>query len=154
MSTPPATWSRACPAFPASAATSMPRSCALAMTSGGGGPSAFAMRRAGWASATSTCLRANRVQPAHDAVAGLRAVRQRWHAEFAQGAVDEVPVCLGDHRVEVPDGPFGGHPGRHDHVDAVRPPAGIRVHPVQDGVQLGRVVEPHAAEHAPGRRPG
>ena len=29
-----------------------------AMTSGGGGPSAFAISRAGWASATSTCLRA------------------------------------------------------------------------------------------------
>ena len=58
MSTPLATCARACSAFPASAATSMPRSCALAMTSGGGGPSAFAISRAGWASATSTCLRA------------------------------------------------------------------------------------------------
>src|SRR6266581_5215944 len=58
MSTPDATWRRACSAFPASAATSMPRSCAPAMTSGGGGPSAFAISRAGWPSATSTCLRA------------------------------------------------------------------------------------------------
>ena len=58
MSTPLATCLRACSAFPASAATSMPRSCALAMTSGGGGPSAFAISRAGWPSATSTCLRA------------------------------------------------------------------------------------------------
>src|SRR5207245_278413 len=47
MSTPLATCLRACSAFPASAATSMPRSWALAITSGGGGPSAFALLRAG-----------------------------------------------------------------------------------------------------------
>src|SRR5580704_6283334 len=58
MSTPLATCLSACCAFPASAATSMPRSWALAMTSGGGGPSAFAISRAGWVSATSTCWRA------------------------------------------------------------------------------------------------
>ena len=58
MSTPLATCLSACSAFPASAATSMPRSWAFAMTSGGGGPSAFAISRARWASATSTCLRA------------------------------------------------------------------------------------------------
>src|SRR5216683_6347199 len=58
MSTPLLTPLVACSALPASAATSMPRSCALVITSGGGGPSAFAISRAGWASATSTCWRA------------------------------------------------------------------------------------------------
>src|SRR4051812_41086534 len=58
MSTPPATWARACSALPARAATSMPASWARAMTSAGGGPSALAMSRAGCPSATSTCERA------------------------------------------------------------------------------------------------
>src|SRR5215472_3819610 len=49
----------------------MPRSWARAMTSGGGGPSAFAIRRAGWASATSTCCRATECsQPSTPSPAG------------------------------------------------------------------------------------
>src|SRR5436305_1442088 len=58
MSTPLATWLVAWAAFPASAATSMPRWCAASITSAGGEPSALAISRAGWPRATSTCWRA------------------------------------------------------------------------------------------------
>jgi hypothetical protein len=116
----------------------MPRSCALEMTSGGGGPSALAISRAGWVSATSTCWR----------VGGLRVFGQRRHPELEQRVLDERLVLFGDELVQVLGRAFGGHPGRHDHVDAVGTAAGVGVHPVQDGVQFGRVVEPDGAEHA------
>jgi hypothetical protein len=58
--------------LPASAATSMPRSCAAWMTSAGGWPSALAISRAGWASATSTCWRATECsQPSTPSLARL-----------------------------------------------------------------------------------
>src|SRR6476661_1394165 len=133
MSTPLATCLRACFAFPASAATSMPRSCALAMTSGGGGPSAFAISPAGRPSATSTCL---------------RAVGPRRYPEPEQRLLDEVLVGLRDQLGEVLLPALGRDQGRHDYVDAVRAPVGVLVHPVQARVQFGRVVEPDAAQHA------
>jgi hypothetical protein len=93
----------------------MPRSCALAMTSGGGGPSALAIRRR--------------------------------HPELEQRLLDELLVLLRNELGQVAGGAFGRDAGGHDHVDAVRAPAGVGVHPVQGGVQLGRVVEPDGAEH-------
>ena len=71
------------------------------MTSGGGGPSAFAISRAGCSSATSTCLRRDRVQPAEHAVGGLRAVRQRRYPEPEQRLLDEVLMGLRDQLAEV-----------------------------------------------------
>ena len=92
-------------------------------------------------------LAGDRVQPAEHAVGGLRAVRQRRHPEPEQRLLDEVLVGLRDQLGEVLLPALGRDPGRHDHVDAVRAAVGVPVHPVQDRVQLGRVVEPDAAEH-------
>jgi hypothetical protein len=92
-------------------------------------------------------LAGDRVQPAEHAVGGVRAVRQRRDPEPEQGLLDEVLVRLRDQLAEVPLPALGRDLGRHDHVDAVRAAAGVPVHPVQDAVQLGRVVEPDAAQH-------
>ena len=92
-------------------------------------------------------LARDRVQPAQHAVGGLRAVRQRRHPEPEQRLLDEVLVGLRDQLAEVLLPALGRDPGRHDHVDAVRAAVGVPVHPVQDRVQLGRVVEPDAAQH-------
>ena len=89
-----------------------------------------------------------RVQPAEHAVGGLGVVRQRRHAELDQGLVDEVPVAGRDQLVEVDGRTLGRDPGGHDHVDPVGPAVGADVHPVQDLVELGGVVEAHAAKHA------
>src|SRR5687767_7388698 len=58
MSTPFSTCRRACSALPASAATGTPAACTCSMTSAGGEPRAFAIRRIGCSSATSTWDRA------------------------------------------------------------------------------------------------
>ncbi len=93
-------------------------------------------------------LARDRVQPADHPLAAGRAVRQRRHPEVAQRPLDEVPVRGRDQLFQVTDGALGGHPGGHDHVHPVGPPVGVRVHPVEHRVELGRVVEPDAAEHA------
>jgi hypothetical protein len=93
-------------------------------------------------------LARDRVQPAEHAVGGLGAVRQRRDAEPEQGLLDEVLMGGRDQLAEVGLPALGRDPGGHDHVDAVRAAVGVPVHPVQDGVQFGRVVEADAAQHA------
>ena len=93
-------------------------------------------------------LARDRVQPAEHAVGARRVVGQRRHAEREQRPLDEVPVRLRDHRSQVHGRPFRGHRAGMTTSHAVRPPVGVRVHPVQGRVQLGRVVVPDAAEHA------
>ena len=92
-------------------------------------------------------LARDRVQPAEHAVGSLRVVGQRRHPELEQRLLDEGPVLVRDELGQVLGRALGRDPGGHDDVDAVRAPAGVGVHPVQGGVQLGRVVEPDRAEH-------
>ena len=98
-------------------------------------------------------LAGHRVQPAEHAVAGRAVLGQRRHAQPGQRLLDEVPVPRRDQLAQVGRGSLGGLAGGHHDVDAVGPPGRVRVHPVQRGVQVGRVVEPDAAEHAQPARP-
>ena len=82
------------------------------MTSGGGGPSALAISRAGWASATSTCWRATECSQPSTPSPARRAVGQRRHAELEQRLLDEVPVAGRDQRAQVGRGALGGHAWR------------------------------------------
>ena len=91
----------------------------------------------------------HRVQPAQHTLRSRVAVgRKRWHAELAQRLGDELLVALGDVLAEVGLRALRRHLCGHDDVDAVWLAVGVLVHPVQDAVELVRIVEPHAAEHA------
>ena len=67
--------------------------------------------------------------------------------------LDEVLVPGRDHGAQVDGRALGGHLGGHHDVDAVRPAAGVLVHPVQGLVKLRRVVEADTAEHSQATRP-
>ena len=101
MSTPLSTWRCACLALPASAATGTPAPCTWSMTSFGGEPSALAINLIGCLSATSTCDRGHRMQPAEHARGALLVVGQRRHPEVGERLVDEIAVRLRDQLVDV-----------------------------------------------------
>ncbi|CDZ90704.1 hypothetical protein RHRU231_750051 [Rhodococcus ruber] len=90
----------------------------------------------------------DRMQPSEDTGCVFGGLVERRHAEFGEGALDEGTVLGGDELVEVDGGPLGGDLRGHHDVDAVGLAVGVLVHPGEDVVEFGRVVEPDAAEDA------
>jgi hypothetical protein len=89
------------------------------------------------------------VQPAeHPAIREVVLGRQRRNPEPGQRELDELAVSFRDELGQVGRGPLGRYLRGHHDVDTVRPAVGVRIHPGQDGVQFGGIVEPDAAEHA------
>ncbi len=77
------------------------------MTSAGGGPSALAISRAGWASATSTCWRATECsQPSTPSLARAPS-GSGGTPSLSQGLLDEVGVAGRDQRAQVGRGALG-----------------------------------------------
>lgn len=94
------------------------------------------------------------LHPARDAPPRRLALGEFGHAVLGEGVPDELPVPLGDHRLDV----RLGHPfdllGGHDDVQAVRLAVDVGLDPVEVAFELvgGRVAD--RAEHSETMRPG
>ncbi len=90
----------------------MPCSCAVSTTSCGGGPSALTSSDGECCNAISICGPRGRVGPAEQVVAALDVVGQRRDVVVGEHLLDELPVLLRDHLLEL----------RLEVVGARRPP--------------------------------
>jgi hypothetical protein len=67
---------------------------------------------------------------------------------FGEGVPDELPVPLGDHRLDIRHGDALDLLRRHHDVQAVRPAVDVRLDPVQVALELVGVGVTDRAEHA------
>lgn len=100
------------------------------------------------------------LHPAGDAPAGRLTLGEFGHAVAGEELLDEPPVSVGDHRLDVGLGDSFDLLGRHDDVEAVRSAAGELVQQVEVARQLQRIgvadrpEHPEPAGSADGRRDG
>ncbi|CAM5742615.1 hypothetical protein SALBM311S_07394 [Streptomyces alboniger] len=146
----PASWClRACRALPASAATSTSWSWARSTTSGGGeaegvGEQPYRIVEGD----VELRMRAYLLHPAGDAPAGGLARGEFGYAVLGEGVLDELPVPLGDHRLDVGLSDSLHLLRRHDDVETVGLAVDVRLDPVEVAFEVvgGGVAD--RAEHS------